>query len=183
FSGVYKKQDEIGEDFLYKAYRAMDLKNEQLAALVGVSFRMSSTSLVFTSDVMTDYGYVKPKGLELDRYADLSVYDQIFLRLGFTDYYHNFFYPFYKSMDPSISRDEFIAAVSLTAISDYLATAEKISVMHNEDDIILEPGEINFFNEVFGERATIYPYGGHCGNMSYTENVSQMVSTFTSVAP
>ncbi|MEM6583668.1 MAG: alpha/beta hydrolase [Pseudomonadota bacterium] len=183
FSGVYKKQDEIGEDFLYKAYRAMDLKNEQLAALVGVSFRMSSTSLVFTSDVMTDYGYVKPKGLELDRYADLSVYDQIFLRLGFTDYYHNFFYPFYKSMDPSISRDEFIAAVSLTAISDYLATAEKISVMHNEDDIILEPGEINFFNEVFGERATIYPYGGHCGNMSYTENVRHMVSTFTSVAP
>ncbi|MEM8564384.1 MAG: alpha/beta hydrolase [Pseudomonadota bacterium] len=183
FSAVYKQQDDIGDDFLYKAYRAMDLKDEELAALVGVSFRMSSTSLVFTSDVMTDYGYVKPKGLQLDRYADLSIYDQVLLRLGFTDYYHNFFYPFYKSMNPDIRRDEFISAVSLTAISDYLTSAKKITVMHNEDDIILEPGEINFFNDVFGERATIYPFGGHCGNMSYTENVDHMVRTFTSGAP
>ena len=72
-----------------------------------------------------------------------------------------------------------ISAVSLTEITDYLRGAEKITVMHNQDDIILEPGEIEFFNEVFGERATIYPYGGHCGNMNYTDNVSHMVGTFT----
>jgi len=183
FSEVYKEQDEIGGDFLYQAYKAMDLKDEELAALIGVSFRLSSGSLVFTSDVMTDFGYVKPKGLELDRYADLTVYDQVVLRLGFTDYYHDFFYPFYKAEYPDISRDEFISAVSLREISDYLASSEKITVMHNQNDIILEPGEIEFFNEVFGERATIYPFGGHCGNMSYRDNVALMVSTFTEGAP
>ena len=183
FSEVYKEQDEIGGDFLYEAYKAMDLKDEELAALIGVSFRLSSGSLVFTSDVMTDFGYVKPKGLELDRYADLTVYDQVVLRLGFTDYYHDFFYPFYKAEYPDISRDEFISAVSLREISDYLASSEKITVMHNQNDIILEPGEIEFFNEVFGERATIYPFGGHCGNMSYRDNVALMVSTFTEGAP
>ena len=183
FSEVYKEQDDIGGDFLYDAYKAMDLKDEELAALIGVSFRISSGSLVFTSDVMTDFGYVKPKGLELDRYADLTVYDQVVLRLGFTDYYHDFFYPFYKAEYPEISRDEFISAVSLREISDYLAGSEKITVMHNQNDIILEPGEIEFFNEVFGERATIYPFGGHCGNMSYRDNVALMVSTFTEGAP
>ena len=183
FSEVYKEQDDIGGDFLYDAYKAMDLKDEELAALIGVSFRISSGSLVFTSDVMTDFGYVKPKGLELDRYADLTVYDQVVLRLGFTDYYHDFFYPFYKAEYPEISRDEFISAVSLREISDYLAGSEKITVMHNQNDIILEPGEIEFFNEVFGERATIYPFGGHCGNMSYRDSVALMVSTFTEGAP
>lgn len=90
FSKIYKDQDDIGGDFLYQAYKAMDLKDEELAALIGVSFRISSGSLVFTSDVMTDFGYVKPKGLVLDRYADLTVYDQVVTRLGFTDYYHDF---------------------------------------------------------------------------------------------
>jgi len=51
--------------------------------------------------------------------------------------------------------------------------------MHNADDIILEPGEIDFFTDVFGDRATIYPFGGHCGNMNYRDNVARMVATFT----
>jgi hypothetical protein len=179
FSKVYKEQDDIGGDFLYSAYKAMDLKNEELAALIGVSFRMSSTSLMFTSDVMTDFGFVKPQGLVLDRYADIAAYHEVLRRVGFTDYYHSFFYPYYKKDYPNVSRDDFISAVSLTGIADYLRGAEKISVMHNQDDIILEPGEIEFFNEVFGDRATIYPYGGHCGNINYTENVAHMLATFT----
>jgi hypothetical protein len=179
FSKVYKDQDDIGGDFLYQAYKAMDLKDEELAALIGVSFRLSSASMVFTSDVMTDFGYVKPKGLVLDRYADLTRYNQVTNRLGFTDYYHDFFYPYYKADYPDMTRDEFISAISLRGIADYLRNSPKITVMHNENDIILEPGEIEFFNEVFGERATIYPFGGHCGNINYRDNVAHMVATFT----
>ena len=47
--------------------------------------------------------------------------------------------------------------------------------MHNQNDIILEPGEIEFFNEVFGERATIYRLCGHFGNINYRDNVALMV--------
>lgn len=179
FGKVYKDEDQIGGDFLYQAYKAMDLKDEELAALVGVSFRISSGSLVFTSDVVTDFGYVKPKGLELDRYADVTQYRRVVGRLGFTDYYHNFFYPFYKADYPDMTRDEFISAISLNEIADYLRHSPKITVMHNQDDIILEPGQIEFFNEVFGDRATIYPHGGHCGNINYRDNVALMLATFT----
>ncbi|MCB1854914.1 MAG: hypothetical protein KDI05_08560, partial [Halieaceae bacterium] len=100
----------------------------------------------------------------------------------FTDYYHDFFYPYYKADYPQMSRDEFIAAIGLHSIADYLRNSPKITVMHNQDDIILEPGEIEFFNEVFGDRATIYPHGGHCGNMNYRDNVAHMVATFTGEA-
>jgi hypothetical protein len=50
--------------------------------------------------------------------------------------------------------------------------------MHNEDDIILAPGEIDFFKEVFGTRAKIYPTGGHCGNMQYKLWVQDMLDFF-----
>jgi hypothetical protein len=180
YTEVYQEgTDAVGDDFLYKAYQALDLKDEQLAALIGTSFRISSASLVFTSDVVSDFGYIKPKGMELDRYSDLDVYNEIASRLGFTDYYHEFFYPYYGAENPDKSRDEYIASISLKEIADYLSGSEKISVMHNADDIILEPGEIDFFSEVFGDRATIYPAGGHCGNMNYRDNVAHMVATFT----
>ena len=148
--------------------------------MIGTSFRISSSSLVFTSDVVSDFGYIKPRGLVLDRYSNLETYNEVSVRLGFTDYYHEFFYPYYKADYPDISRDEFIAAISLKEIADYLRNTEKITVMHNADDIILEPGEIDFFAEVFGDRATIYPLGGHCGNINYRDNVAHMVAAFTS---
>jgi hypothetical protein len=180
FTAVYKESDDsVGDDFLYKAYEALDLKDEELAALIGVSFRLSSGSMVFVADVMSDAGYVKPKGLVLDRYANLTPYRHAVSRTGFTDYYHELFFPFYRAETPDVSRDEFIASVSLENIADYLRSSQKITVMHNADDVILEPGEINFFTEVFGDRATIYPHGGHCGNMNYRDNVAHMVNTFT----
>lgn len=181
FTEVYKRgDDDIGEDFLYKAYEALDLKNEELAALIGVSFRLSSGSMVFVSDVMADAGYVKPKGLELNRYSDLAPYRKVVYRTGFTDYYHEMFFPFYRHENPDMTRDDFIRSMSLPGIEDYLRNSEKIYVMHNVDDVILEPGEVDFFPRVFGDRATIYPSGGHCGNINYKDNVAHMVNTFTS---
>jgi hypothetical protein len=180
-SALYKRQDDsmdFSDDILYKAYEALGLKNEELAALVGVSFRLSSGSLVFTSDVMTDFGYVKPSDVKLTRYSDTSKYRNVNMRLGFTDYYHDFFYPYYAKENPAMSRDDFIDSVTLSSIREYLQSSDKIEVMHNQDDIILETGEIDFFREVFGNRAKIYPVGGHCGNMSHRDNVAHMVAVF-----
>ncbi|HEY6130720.1 MAG TPA: hypothetical protein VIV27_01815 [Halioglobus sp.] len=180
YTTVYKEStDAVGDDFLYKAYKALGLKDEQLAALIGTSFRISSASLVFTSDVMSDFGYIKPKGLQLDRYSDLNSYQDVAVRVGFTDYYHEFFYPYYKAKNPAITRDAYIASISLNNIADYLRNSQKITVMHNADDVILEPGEIDFFRDVFGDRAMIYPHGGHCGNMNYRDNVAHMVAAFS----
>jgi len=181
FGELYKRADSTVDsgNFLYAAYQALDLKDEELAALIGTAFRLSSGSMVFASDVMTDYGFVKPRGMKLDRYSDLAPFSRVVYRLGFTDYYHEYMYPFYRDYENAGSRDEFVQSESLTHIQDYLRNTPKISVVTNEDDIILEPGEIDFFRDVFGDRAKIYPYGGHCGNMSYRDNVAHMIDTFT----
>jgi len=184
FSTVYSRANklEFGEEFLYKVFQELKPRDEELAALVGLSFRFSSANLAFTSDVMTDYGYIKPKNVILGRNSSPGLYGKVAMRLGFTDYFHQFFYPYYNArLEKPISRDEMIKSQSLESIEDYLHNSKKIYVMHNRNDLILEEGEIDFFRRVFGDRATIYPYGGHCGNMQYIDNVRHMLRVMGSL--
>ncbi|MEE8428014.1 MAG: alpha/beta hydrolase, partial [Gammaproteobacteria bacterium] len=57
FSEVYKRSDrlDMNEDMLYQAYEALNIEDESMAALIGVSFRISSANLTLVSDIMTDY--------------------------------------------------------------------------------------------------------------------------------
>ena len=177
---VYKRADQLNfnEEFLYQAFKAVDPGNEELAALIGVSFRISSANMAFTSDLMTDHGYIKPRNVRFTKNTSPGKFQAVAHRLGFTDFFHVYFYPYHKARNPDLSRGDLIEQMSLSTIEDYLRSAEKIEVMHNEDDLILEPGEIDFFPRVFGERAKIYPKGGHCGNMDYRDNVAHMVNVF-----
>lgn len=177
---VYERSKSVDfdDEFLYQAFDAVNPNNEELAALIGVSFRISSANLVFTSDLMTNYGFVKPRNVYFDRNSSPGDYGKVSMRIGFTDYYNSYFYPYYHAQDPSVTRQQMIDEMSLTAIEGYLRNSTKIEVMTNRDDIILEPGEIDFFPRVFGDRARIYPKGGHCGNMDYRDNVAYMVNVF-----
>ena len=177
---VYERSKSVDFDneFLYQAFDAINPNNEELAALIGVSFRISSANLVFTSDLMTNYGFVKPRNVIFTKNSSPGDYGRVSMRVGFTDYFHAYFYPYYHALEPSVTRQQMIDEMSLVTIEDYLRNSKKIEVMTNADDIILEPGEIDFFPRVFGDRATIYPRGGHCGNMDYRENVTHMVNVF-----
>ncbi len=180
FTTVFKRSEtlDFSGDFLYRAYEILQPKDEELAALIGVAFRLSSANLAFTADVVTDFGYVKPKNVRLTRNSSPGEYAKVVHRLGFTDYFHEFFYPYYKGVDPSTTRHGLVDEMSLSSIEDYLRREKKIEVMHNEDDVILAPGEIDFFPRVFGARAKIYPTGGHCGNIAFRDNVAHMVNVF-----
>ncbi len=179
-SRIYKQSNSVSmsADFLYQAIGAVNPKNEELAALIGVSFRIAAANMAFTSDVMTNYGYIKPKNLYFTKNSAPELYGRVSYHLGFTDFFHKYFYPYYKAQDPQLTREDLIEQMSLASIEDYLRTAEKIEVMHNQDDLILEPGEIDFFPRVFGERAKIYPKGGHFGNMEHRDNMAYMVNVF-----
>ena len=50
--------------------------------------------------------------------------------------------------------------------------------MTNADDIILTPANLAFLRRTFGDRARIYPHGGHGGNLSYHENAADIVQFF-----
>src|SRR5690606_42098677 len=76
------------------------------------------------------------------------------------------------------SLQQMVDAVSLYALQDYLQSSDKIAVMHNADDIILGPGDLGFLRRTFGSRLTVYPLGGHCGNLNYKVNTQAMLHFF-----
>ena len=177
---VYKKQTNVSfsPDLVFDSVRDDPPREEELAALIGVSFRMSSSSLIFTSDVMTNQGFIKPANEVLARNTALDKYAQVSMRVGFTDYFHEFAWPYYRSRTTATTREEFADQQSLTSIRDYLAGARKIGVVDNHDDIILAPGEIDFLASTFDTRAKIFPVGGHLGNLEQRETIAYIVDYF-----
>jgi hypothetical protein len=180
FAEVYKHGEDVdfNDQFLFRVYEQRKPKDESLEALIGMDFRISSENMVFTSDVFTQAGYVVPKGQKLSRYDKRADYIKILGRLSFLDYFRGLLLPYYQSKDPSLTEPEMIRQMSLRHIEDYLRTSPKFGLIHNEDDVILLPGEIDYLRDLFGNRAQIFPHGGHCGNMAYPDNVKAMVGFF-----
>ena len=182
FTKIYTDSEHIdfSDNFLYRIYQknSKEIDIDRIAALIGISFRLSSANMIFTSDLVTNGGYILPKNHELHPTESTTNYFKVASQISFADYFTERFYPFYRSINPDISQDDLIYNTSLTSIADYLSSAKNITVVHNQDDIILAPGEIDFFRNTFKARANIYPKGGHLGNMGYRDNVEFMVNYF-----
>jgi hypothetical protein len=183
FSEIYRIMGEVDftADFLYQVYEQVAHENvdrQRLAGVIATSFRLSAADMLFTADVMSQSGVIVPKNRVLSSSDSLTDYGKVAGRTSFMDYFEDLFYPYLKSKNPGLTEEQSIESLSLKSIEPYLRESKKIAVVTNEDELILKPGEVDFFRQVFGNRAKIYPYGGHCGNMNYKENVEYMMNFF-----
>ena len=169
---------DFNEDFLYKIYKKRVPTDAKLEALIGFSFRISSSNMAFASDVMARYGLVVPPDKVLSPTDSTGPYFEKLLRTSFMDYFDDFFYPYHQARNPSLTRDQLINELSLKSIESYLRGSSKIAMTTNDDDLILAPGEVDWLRDVFGSRAKIWPTGGHCGNMEHKDFVAYMVDYF-----
>jgi len=167
-------------ELVYAAVRDDPPTNEDLIALIGVSFRLASSSLIFTSDVMTNAGFIKPANEILATNTNLNEYLDVSLRVGLTDYFHEFMWPYFQrtKLTSALTREEFAQQQSLSSIAGYLRQEHKIGVVANRDDVILERREVEFLTDTFGARAKIYPTGGHLGNLEQREVIDYAVQYF-----
>lgn len=181
FAEAYVQEEDtvsLSGDFLYTVYQRRRPSDENLQALIGISFRLASANMAFTADVMTRAGYIAPKAPPLTPTTSLSEFAAVAMRSTFKDYIDDLFYPYFKTRQPDVTLEGLIEITSLRSIEPYLRTSQKIGLMHNADDVILAPGEIEYLEQVFGSRAEIYPTGGHCGNMDHRDNVEHMMAFF-----
>ncbi len=165
--------------FLRDVYLAYKPKDEQVDALIGVFFRILYANMAFTSDVVSNAGFVVPKNAALTTTTKLDTYSAVVHReTDFVTYFDDLFIPYFKAKYPELTREELIRELSLEPIEAYLASSEKIGVMTNANDIILDSKDLANLKRVFGERIRVYPRGGHLGNMAYKDNVAHMVDFF-----
>jgi pimeloyl-ACP methyl ester carboxylesterase len=169
----------LSGEFLYKAYKLQPPKEENLKALIGLAFRMDSANMAFTADVMNGGGFIVPTKTRLNNSTNLTPYAMVAYRTSFVDYFHEYFYPYFRQKEPGLTEEALIDRLSLRSIEPYLRSAEKIGLVGNEDDVILAPGEIEFLADVFGPRAKIFPTGGHMGNVMHPDFVRFMTDFLT----
>ena len=169
---------ELSGEYIYKAYTRFPPREDFLASLVGVAFRTSSANMIFTADVMKGGGFITPTDVSMTNSTALTPFYIVGNRTTFKDYFEGHFVPYFQQKDPSLTEEKLIKMLSLRNIEPYLRSAQKIGLVHNEDDIILERGEIEYLAELFGPRAKIFPTGGHCGNMNHPDFVDFMVKFF-----
>ena len=169
---------ELSGEYIYKAYKRFPPREDFLASLVGVSFRTDSANMMFAADVMKGGGFITPRNVEMSNSTALTPFYLVANRTSFGDYFRDHFVPFFQKRDPSLTEAKMIKMLSLRTIEPYLRSARKIGLLHNEDDIIMEPGEVDYLEQIFGSRAKIFPTGGHCGNMNHQDAVEFMVKFF-----
>ncbi|HMR32518.1 MAG TPA: alpha/beta fold hydrolase [Geminicoccaceae bacterium] len=180
FADFYATAEDVDltADFLFRAYLELQPQDEELEQLIGIVFRLTANDLAFTSDVMTNAGYVVPKDARLTQTTSLTAFFTAGMGLSFNEFFTDVYYPFFRVREPRLNAQQMVERESLYAIADWLRANPNIAVITNEDDIILGPGQVDFLVQTFGDRATIFPTGGHCGNMSQRDYVAKVVEFF-----
>ncbi|RMH86943.1 serine/threonine protein kinase [Pseudomonas sp. AOB-7] len=170
---------DINEAMLYDFQQSKEkLSDEQMAMLIGTVFRFAAADIVFSSDLLNRRGLITPQGYRISEGTSLTPFFQLALRCDFDCYIAEQLVPMWRARYDGGSLNQLIDAASLYALEDYLKGSDKVAVMHNADDLILGPGDIGFLRRAFGERLTLYPRGGHCGNLNYRVNSDAMLEFF-----
>jgi Alpha/beta hydrolase family len=180
FTEFYRQSEFVAfnENFLFALAKSGTISQDDAGGIIGVSFRIASAGMIFSSDVMTNGGYVVPKNRVLDTSDDLSDYFRLSTHLSFLDYFNEYFYPYFQKKRPGLTKEALIASLSIRSIEPYLKSSQKFGVMTNENDFILSNGDRDYLRQLFGERTKIYPRGGHLGNLEYKDNLAYAVDFF-----
>ncbi|WP_129125755.1 alpha/beta hydrolase [Geomonas oryzae] len=181
FRGVFSQTMQLAESWgpgglsgesMYRTYKRMQPSESNLAALIGLTARMNAADMIFSADVMNGGGYIVPKNVRLTSTTSLTRYAIVAYKTSFADYFNEWLLPHYQMKEPGLTREALLQRENLRALEPYLKGNAKFGLVHNEDDIILVPGDIEYLERVFGDRAWIFPSGGHMGNMFQPDVVS-----------
>lgn len=180
FANSYAEQESssFAQSAIYALFKDANLSEEQLKLLIGASFRMSSTDMLFALDVSYNVGGIIYKNHEIDKFESITHSMYRASVITFKDYFEKVLVPWQQESEADLTRESLIARLGLKNIESYLRNTAKISLVTNADDIILAEGEIAYLQDVFGARAKIFPRGGHCGNIDRVSFVAYMNSQF-----
>lgn len=184
-ASLYSSTEQVGfsdPGFLYRAYATLEPPESELELLIGLAFRLTSNDMAFTSDVMTRSGYLVSKDAHLTGTTSLTDVLLVGLSLNFVDFFDGVYVPHALATEPGMTRERLIERESLRQIEAYLRSDPRIVLLGTQDDVILSREEVLWLADVFGDRARLFPTGGHCGSMDQREFVEEMLKLLPDAA-
>ena len=90
----------------------------------------------------------------------------------FSDYNQKIALPLWQKQagDPQADLEAFGQRGALARIVDRLRGNPKVHILHNADDFLGERKSVEALKNALGDQVTLYPYGGHLGNLWFPEN-------------
>ena len=173
-----QKSSAFSPGSIYALFKDAKLTDEELELLIGASFRMSSSDMLFALDVSYNLGGFIYKNHNISKFENVTNSMHRSHIVTFGQYFEKVVVPWQQENNPNLTREALIEQLGLKNIENYLRNADKISLVTNADDIILAEGEVEYLADVFGARAKIFPRGGHCGNMDRISFVEYMNNQF-----
>lgn len=139
---------------------------EEIQFLIGENLQSQLPELIYATQVIHDQNlFTAPKNEMRKRLEEAK-------RFTFANYDQLIALPRWQKQlgDPQADADTFIGRGSLAHIVDRLRGNPRVHIMHNADDFLAERKTIEALKETLGDKMTLYPYGGHLGNIWYPEN-------------
>jgi hypothetical protein len=150
---------------------------EELQYLIAADLQSLLPELVYVTQVIHDQKVLRaPKDQIRKRLEEAK-------GLTFMDYNERIGLPLWRfqAAEPQADLETFIQRGSLARILDRLRGNSKVHIMHNADDFLADKKSIEELKKVLGDQMTLYPYGGHLGNLWYAENKAHALRLFKTV--
>lgn len=147
---------------------------EELQFLIAENLQSELPELVYVTQAIHDQKALKaPKDEMRQRLAEAK-------NFTFSEYNQRIGLPLWQAQirDPQIGLDNFFHGGSIARIVDRLRANPKVHILHNADDFLAERKSIEALKETLGDQVTLYPHGGHLGNLWFPENKKYFLEYF-----
>ncbi len=144
---------------------SLPLNSIESRFVIGLVFRLNLRDVIFYTQMRHNQGVLKTP---LDKWKREPAYREI-MNYSFSDYLNQFLDPYYKKRGIDLHNEETLRpSVDLrTYEHDYKANST-VRLVANQDDILLAPEDAQWLEQTFGDRLTLFPRGGHLGNLGET---------------
>jgi hypothetical protein len=147
---------------------------EELRYLIAETLQSQLYELIYVTQIIQDQN-VLPASKD-----DMRKRLQKAKSLTLGDYHRKIAVPLWRKQlgDPQEDPESFLQRSSLLPIMDRLRSNPKVHISHNLDDFLAERKSIEALKEAMSDQVTLYPYGGHVGNLWYPENKKTLLRFF-----
>lgn len=129
--------------------------------LIGMTFRLTLRDAIFSSQSRNNMGVLQTP---LSNWKREPAYQEI-LGFSYRDYFNRFVLPYYNSKGIGVA--DFAREGNLKNLATGLRGNSKVRILINRNDFLLAPGDISWLQSTIGNsRVTVFPNGGHLGNLS-----------------
>jgi ABC-type transporter lipoprotein component MlaA/pimeloyl-ACP methyl ester carboxylesterase len=132
--------------------------------LIGLGLRLTLRDIIFSIQLHHNQGVLKTP---LKKSRRRAAYDEI-QQYSFWDYINKFAIPYDKTRGIDMTDPDVVKkATNLRPYTAELQANPNIRVIANRNDILLEPGDLEWIESTFAPaRVRLFDHGGHLGNLS-----------------